>query len=135
MCKRTYLYHYFTQDITLIYPTLGNSNHTDYIIEHQKVSEVREELDKTAAMEIKILAMEVEKKYWQSSILSLIKQLHSPTSGIYSHGIMHVHMQMFLLYVSIIPTGDPLMQYCKYALEQQQLNAQYIENAVSDLRT
>ena len=33
-------------------------------------------------MEIKILAMDVEKKYWQYSILSLIKQLQSPTSGI-----------------------------------------------------
>ena len=96
-----------------------------------EVNEVREELDKTVAMEIKILAMEVEKKYWQYSILSLIKQLHSPTSGIYSHWVMYVHMHVFI----IIPTGDPMMQYCKYALEQQQLNAQYIENTVSDLCT
>ena len=38
------------------------------------------------------------------------------------------------VYVCKIPTGDPLRQHCKYALEQQQLNAQYFENAVSDLR-
>ena len=50
------------------------------------------ELDRTAAMEIKILAMDVEKKYWQYSILSLIKQLQSPSSGICSHGVTYVHV-------------------------------------------
>ena len=41
---------------------------------------------------------------------------------------------LMCMYVCKMPTGDPLRQYCKYALEQQQLNEQYIENAVSDLR-
>ena len=83
-----YNHHYtyiITSNVCLndIASTDGGHSHTQYVDDHE-INEMKEEFDnKTAELEVKILALEAKESYQQYLFLSFLQQLHSISSGIH----------------------------------------------------